>query len=153
MCSFCTGLDWIRKCQPAESLTITECEWEGFSKALDRLWLLNGHTLTAYFPVNWNNEIQCVWLSAHLYVIHSMSPFCTNDKSHCKQKPSYQKTSDLHLLLREDTNILSTQTETAMASSTGNWNTNLYLCLWFCVIICWRHEDMTQITEFRHLGH
>lgn len=75
--------------------------------SLSPSWLLNGHPLTIFFSRIWN-EIRHMTPSAHLCVIHSMSPLCANDWSHCKQKTSYLKTSDLHLLI-----MPSTQTETA----------------------------------------
>lgn len=75
--------------------------------SLSPSWLLNGHPLTIFFSRIWN-EIRHMTPSAHLCVIHSMFPLCANDWSHCKQKTSYLKTSDLHLLI-----MPSTQTETA----------------------------------------
>lgn len=75
--------------------------------SLSPSWLLNGHPLTIFFSRIWN-EIRHMTPSAHLCVIHSMSPLCANDWSHCKQKTSYLKTSDLHLLI-----MPSTQTQTA----------------------------------------
>lgn len=61
---------WDYKCQPAGSLTITECEWEGYWEALDCLWAL----LDCLMGVLW----QCVflfaemrfsaWLYQHIYV-------------------------------------------------------------------------------------
>lgn len=148
VCSVCTALYGRRKCQPAGSSAITECEWEDYWETLDPSWLLNRQTLTMCFSVSWNNEIQHAWLYQHIYLWYTACLHFAQMTNTIANRNLLIWRPQIYTISSEETwTYKSTPTETATAVPAGCLMKHLFIHspLYFCDYSFKKNEQDTNI--------